>query len=337
MVEVTIIVPVYNASLTLKRCIDSILNQTFVDFELILVNDGSKDNSLDICCSYARVDSRIKCYSQENAGVSSARNKGLEEATGKYICFIDADDEVDACYLSDLVSKIHKGSSFLVLQGLRRIKESAILYERFPDSIIDGSKFDLLFSKYDISRYGYPVSKLYIRNIIEQHHIRFYKDVTFSEDLLFMLDYLSCVDEVIISHEANYLYYETEGSLTKRIFNYEVESRALDAFLVSLNNLAHSKEIDAEKLLVASGFSLSVFTERILLSIYYGVKSDYSYRLDALRRFYNEYGNCFAYCSGHSLLYHIVYCLSSQHYRCADALMNGYMLAKKIKNLLIHK
>ncbi len=95
----SIIVPVYNAEKTLQRCVDSILAQTFEDFELILINDGSKDQSGDICDEYAAKDSRVKTVHKTNGGVSSARNAGLRIAQGEYIAFIDSDDYIDNDYL----------------------------------------------------------------------------------------------------------------------------------------------------------------------------------------------------------------------------------------------
>lgn len=95
----SIIVPVYNAESTLQRCVDSILAQTFEDFELILINDGSKDQSGDICDEYAAKDSRVKTVHKTNGGVSSARNAGLRIAQGEYIAFIDSDDYIDNDYL----------------------------------------------------------------------------------------------------------------------------------------------------------------------------------------------------------------------------------------------
>ena len=94
MPEISIIVPVYNAENYLDNCIKSILNQTFEDFELILVNDGSTDKSSHICNYYKKIDSRIKLINKKNGGVSSARNKGLEVAIGKYIGFVDSDDYI---------------------------------------------------------------------------------------------------------------------------------------------------------------------------------------------------------------------------------------------------
>ena len=90
MLKLSIIIPVYNAEKTIERCINSILNQEFKDFEIILINDGSTDRSGEICSTYVNKDSRIKLYSQSNGGVSSARNVGLREAKGEFIIFIDA-------------------------------------------------------------------------------------------------------------------------------------------------------------------------------------------------------------------------------------------------------
>ena len=103
MPEVSVIVPVYNMEEYLPRCIESILAQTYRDFELILVDDGSSDNSGNMCDEYALKDNRIKSVHKENDGVSSARNCGLQVAEGKYILFIDSDDFVDPSYIGELL------------------------------------------------------------------------------------------------------------------------------------------------------------------------------------------------------------------------------------------
>ena len=105
MSEISIIVPVYNVEKYLNNCIDSILSQTYTDFELILVNDGSNDNSGEICDFYKKLDSRIKVFHKENGGVSSARNVGISNTNGNYICFIDSDDCVNELYLHNLYDK----------------------------------------------------------------------------------------------------------------------------------------------------------------------------------------------------------------------------------------
>lgn len=122
---ISVIVPVYNVEEYLSRCIDSILAQTFTDFELLLINDGSTDNSGRICDEYIKNDSRIKVFHTKNFGVSSARNKGIENAIGKYISFVDSDDEVFNTYLETLYNHIVKCDIvFSRISGLMKIKLS---------------------------------------------------------------------------------------------------------------------------------------------------------------------------------------------------------------------
>lgn len=109
--EISIIVPVYNVENYLARCIDSILIQSFKNFEIILVNDGSTDNSLNICKKYANRNRRIKLVSQDNKGLSAARNTGLRFAMGKYVCFVDSDDFIEKDYLLLLLNNIKKYNS----------------------------------------------------------------------------------------------------------------------------------------------------------------------------------------------------------------------------------
>ncbi|MGM9550808.1 MAG: glycosyltransferase family 2 protein [Clostridia bacterium] len=117
MAEVSIIVPVYQVEKYISFCIDSILSQTFTDFELILIDDGSKDNSGLICDEYAKKDKRVKVIHQKNSGVSVARNKGIECAKGDYICFVDSDDKIDNTMIEDCVSCIKKEGADVLRHG----------------------------------------------------------------------------------------------------------------------------------------------------------------------------------------------------------------------------
>ncbi|EGP5055427.1 glycosyltransferase family 2 protein, partial [Enterococcus faecium] len=111
MLKVSVIVPVYNRELTIERTIKSVLNQTFRNFELIIVNDGSIDGSLETVTDYAKKDNRIKVFSQNNSGVSMARNKGIRKALGKYICFLDSDDTYELSFLEKMVSAAEKSNA----------------------------------------------------------------------------------------------------------------------------------------------------------------------------------------------------------------------------------
>lgn len=125
---ISVIVPVYNVKSLLPRCIDSLLDQTYVDFELLLIDDGSTDGSGDVCDEYKKEDHRIKVFHKQNEGVSKARNKGLDEATGKWITFVDSDDYVTSSYLSDLYACAQPEVD-LVVHYSRHIKKiMAMLY-----------------------------------------------------------------------------------------------------------------------------------------------------------------------------------------------------------------
>lgn len=118
-IDFTVIVPVYNAEEYLDRCIESILNQTFTNYELLLVNDGSKDNSLQILRKFEKIDKRITVFTQENQGVSVARNQGIENAKGEYICFIDSDDWVENDYLENLYKNKTSDDTLVILDIIR--------------------------------------------------------------------------------------------------------------------------------------------------------------------------------------------------------------------------
>lgn len=117
MLKVSVIVPVYNRELTIERTIKSVLNQTFRNFELIIVNDGSIDGSLETVTDYAKKDNRIKVFSQNNSGVSMARNKGIRKALGKYICFLDSDDTYELSFLEKMVSAAEKSNADVTYSG----------------------------------------------------------------------------------------------------------------------------------------------------------------------------------------------------------------------------
>ena len=115
MVKVSVIIPVYNVEDYLTECLDSIINQTFSDIEIICVNDGSTDNSLSILESYKKSDNRIKVFSQENAGQGAARNKGVENSCGVYVCFVDADDYIPHDAIEKYCKNIEKNNSDVVI------------------------------------------------------------------------------------------------------------------------------------------------------------------------------------------------------------------------------
>ena len=121
---VSIIVPVYNAQDYVGKCIASILAQSYTNIELILVNDGSTDKSEDVCRKYARLDERIKIFSQSNGGVSNARNKGLDKASGEYIMFVDADDYIESNMVEVMYKAIKEENVSMSIAGMKVVRKS---------------------------------------------------------------------------------------------------------------------------------------------------------------------------------------------------------------------
>lgn len=193
---VSIIVPVYNAEEYLAECIESVINQKYKNIEVILIDDGSKDRSLNICNNYKKMDDRITVISQPNKGVSAARNTGIEYSKGDYIIFVDSDDFVTDSYCDDLLEVIKDNESVgMVVQGFcrlysdnhkekisYRINDGIYNYEEFMKSIIDDGSFS-----------GFTLQSscgiLYRKDIIEENHIRFREAVKFNEDGLFSTEY----------------------------------------------------------------------------------------------------------------------------------------------------
>lgn len=227
--HISVILPVYNAEKTLSKCIESILNQEFIDFELVIVNDGSNDSSLSICENYAVQDNRIKIINKQNNGVSSARNIALDNVRGKYICFMDADDWVEKEYLSAFFRTNKNPDKEIVIQGCFEDTETQSAIKcLLPDKRYDQENFTRVFLQLRILSYGYPFAKLYQTDIINEYNLRFDVNIHFIEDLLFFLNYLQYTESLRSVSEVNYHYisHSSNQSLSYSHNPYESEIKA---------------------------------------------------------------------------------------------------------------
>ena len=204
MPKVSIIVPIYNSETHLSRCIDSILAQTYSDFELILVNDGSIDNSGKICEEYAQKDSRIIVIHKENGGTSSARNIGMEKSLGEYITFVDSDDTIYPNYLCTF-----SYNADLEVAGLETIGSN--LEIDYPDSYNKLEKPSDIYKWFTHNSHRkYLTSiccKLFNRNIVISNALKFNCYVTYGEDTIFIYNYLSCCKNISLIQCVIYKYY----------------------------------------------------------------------------------------------------------------------------------
>lgn len=214
---VSIIIPIYNPGEALKRCIASVISQTYQDIKIILVNDGSSDSSADLCKDYASKDKRIVYVEQSNSGVSAARNKGISLAEGKYLTFIDSDDSVDKKYIEYMVNAAEKSQADIVIQGLKSIQEGNIRgYERFESGVYAVSQLsDYLFDK--IFYYCGPYCKLFKTSVIKDNNIQFPIDMSYGEDAVFYYKYLDKCKVIELIKETCYNYnVANQGALSTK-------------------------------------------------------------------------------------------------------------------------
>jgi len=219
---ISIIVPIYNTGLFLAECIASILHQTYKDFELLLIDDGSTDNSLDICKQFALRDSRVKVYQKSNSGVSSTRNYGINIASGEYISFCDSDDIIDELLYETLykimiekqVDRVCAGYAYLYGSDLVPCKERVAdgkydAKEILPRMLDDGTLSGVLFSGVNNS--------LYKREIINEFNIRFDENIKYNEDSLFSIQYMCHSSSIYSIQSKKYYHYRQHvNSITKK-------------------------------------------------------------------------------------------------------------------------
>lgn len=201
--KISVIVPVYNVEKYLPRCIDSILSQTFTDFELILIDDGSPDNSGKICDEYAEKDSRVRVFHKPNGGVSSARNLGLDKASGEWITFIDSDDYIEQDFL-DIPSGVAED---LLLQNYKFIKNGECKKYVNPKFVTPTNEVQKIINRnIDKLIFRVPWAKFFRRKIIIDNRISFIEGIKVGEDTIFVLDYLCFTKGICFLSNAYYVY-----------------------------------------------------------------------------------------------------------------------------------
>lgn len=218
MSKISIIVPVYNTEQYLPCCIDSVLGQSYSDFELLLIDDGGTDSSGAICDMYSKNDSRIRVFHKGNGGVSSARNVGLDNAHGEWVAFADSDD----MFLGDTVSKLFSCSADdvdMVYGGIRKFDESRddietiVVKERKRISVEEALDAFVVPKKRNGDWHKYLYNRIYRMSIIKRFGLRFKEDIYYKEDGLFVVQYLCrCENKVVCIPDIVYLYRQVSNS-----------------------------------------------------------------------------------------------------------------------------
>lgn len=208
----SIIVPVFNAEKYIDHCIQSLLEQTYKNFELILVNDGSTDQSLELCMAFAERDNRIKVYDRQNGGASAARNTGLEKMQGKYVVFVDSDDYVTKSYLENLYLAAKLGHFDIVQCNLESTNERLDLIDTVPfkkSDVMEITKVQALNKRrYKVSVWG----KIYRSHIFKD--FRFQEGIIYEDDASYYI-FADRAKKLAVLNETLYFYYMSENSVMR--------------------------------------------------------------------------------------------------------------------------
>ena len=220
--KVSIIVPVYNAQESLRRCIDSVLGQEFQDFELLLTDDGSQDESGVIIDEYAKKDSRVCVVHKKNSGVSDTRNQALDRAKGEYIQFLDADDWISSDATKLFVRKAEETNADMVISDFYRVvgKHISVKGDIDTEDVMTRQEYgDRMMENPADYYYGVIWNKLFRREILEKYHLRMDRDISFCEDFIFAMDYILHCERIVALNAPTYYYVKTEGSLVAKGMN----------------------------------------------------------------------------------------------------------------------
>lgn len=246
MPNISVIIPVFNTERYLTRVIDCVLTQTFTDFELILIDDGSTDASGEICDRYEVTDGRVRVKHSANHGVSAARNNGIDLATGEWITFIDSDDYILPQYLQNLYNNAEKHNSDFVMTGIvRRYEEKPIddVVREWSESVVTRNEIAKLYEQGIMQYQKCPYLKLFKREIINEHGIRFDERLSRGEDALFVYTYLLHCSSISVAPGANYIYCLRDGSLMSQImapFQTELYGyERMKTVLLNLTEISH--------------------------------------------------------------------------------------------------
>lgn len=220
--RISVIMPVYNAESYVRESVADVLAQTYQNLEIILVDDGSTDNSLAILREFAVTDNRVKIIESENKGPSHARNLGLDVATGEYIRFVDADDRIPKDSMERLVVPYQEYENIdLVIGNYTCVPDKNYMTgDIFHSGIVEKEEFVRDFATYTKSFYfGVPWNKLYRRDLIQKYDFHFDESIVWCEDLLFNIDYYECCSKIyrINCEKGIYEYIERSTSITKAL------------------------------------------------------------------------------------------------------------------------
>jgi len=288
---ISIVVPIYNVEKYLKKCIDSIISQTYTNLEIILIDDGSPDNCGKICDEYAQKDSRIKVIHKENAGVSQARNVGLDNASGKYITFVDSDDYIECEHIENLYNALKENNTQISQCNILKVNDKKEVLEKlgYKESQIKSTKEILKesFGQHWVEN-AVVWNKIYDKKIFEG--IR-YPIGKIHEDEFVIYKVLYKVDKIALINEYSYNYRKNKNSIMGRRFNVE-RFDILNAFEERLKFFQERREVELYQTTMIA--YLKKMQEYYLYTKKYIEKSE-NIQLDLIKKYRKNYKKILKY------------------------------------------
>lgn len=288
MVDISIIIPIYNVEKYIGKCLDSILGQSFENFEVILVDDGSTDKSGEICKEYSNKDKRIKVIHKKNGGVSSARNTGIKVSNGKYIQFVDADDYIDKNLLEYGYKKMNDEVDLVFYSILEEDDKGRIINKKIASShLIDNCNRNINHTAINLHKedlFGYAWCKLFKKEIIISNNIFFDENISLAEDEKFTCDYFKYVRKISILPSTYYHYIkydDTRGNLSRtQKNNLKKRDSIFLSWMMALNN--YDNDVFVRKYLATKSYSSILYD---MWNITF-IESDKLRKLDTLKSTY---------------------------------------------------
>ena len=281
MAKISVIVPIYNAEEYLGKCIESILLQSFVDFELILLDDGSTDKSADIAEKYAKVDDRIRVIRHPNNGVSFTRNQGINLSKGKYISFVDADDWIHQEMLNNMYITAEKHQAQVVQCGYYKVsaktnKMSDPFLPEFSENTIY-SPNELLKTQPNVHNhlYCYSVRFIYRKEMLVDNSIYFNEQISYGEDTLFNLQAILSAQSICFIQKAYYYYFRHEKSTMRKHYKPNLE-RSYNILYELKKQLFHKYGWDTNQEFMRdwSRFNVTTLLNRLLDNVFNGPEEE---------------------------------------------------------------
>lgn len=297
MCKVSVIIPVYNASDYIEKTLDSLISQNFKDFDVIIIDDGSTDDSVKTINNYLKNKKLgYKIYTQDNLGVSAARNLGLIKSTSEYIIFLDDDDIVTPNHIENLYNKTIEHKSDSTFTYLSKVKNNELLTEYSEYNKLNNRETvsaDNLIKLELLMEIPFSfVELIYKKELIEKYNIQFNENSIYGEDTDFALKYLTHCDDIAINHEFSYLYIQADSSATSTTFLERFQFiNLLEEYVNYYNKYSKTNNLDIENLVLNNRIPKAIFGNLMFMFYndcpYYKImKKVYSLKLlDKLKNF----------------------------------------------------